>query len=121
MAALSMKEKSDIKELKAIISKSVFTVAKIQDTTPIEQELLQMAIDYISVDRMGDYAGRMAELNRFRYMIDGILYNHLDSKQLNFGLPQKIEVTVPTVLLPQNDLEEPVGAIAPFPDFEEPI
>lgn len=121
MATLTTKEKNDIKELKTIISKSVFTVARIQDTTSIEQELLQMAIDYIAVDRVGDYAGRMAELNKFRYMIDGILYNHLDSKQLNFGLPQKIEVNVPTVLFPKNDLEDPVGAIASFSDFGEPI
>ena len=75
-----------MKELKSRISKSGFTVAKIQDTTIVEQELLQQAMDYIAIDRVGDYHGRMNELNKYRYMIDGILYNHLDSKQINFSV-----------------------------------
>lgn len=72
MANLTVKQKNDIKELKSLISKSVFTVAKIQDTTIVEQELLQQAMDYIAIDRVGDYHGRMNELNKYRYMIDGI-------------------------------------------------
>lgn len=118
MANLTVKQKNDIKELKSLISKSVFTVAKIQDTTIVEQELLQQAMNYIAIDRVGDYHGRMNELNKYRYMIDGILYNHLDSKQINFGYPKSISIPAPVNLA--NPYEESFGS-GIFSDIDEPI
>ena len=118
MANLTVKQKNDIKELKSLISKSVFTVAKIQDTTIVEQELLQQAMNYIAIDRVGDYHGRMNELNKYRYMVDGILYNHLDSKQVNFGYPKRIDIAVPANL--PNPYNESFGS-GIFSDIDEPV
>ena len=59
MANLTTKQKNNIKELKKQISSDILTIAKIQDVTPIEQNLLQLALDYISIDRVGDYEGRI--------------------------------------------------------------
>lgn len=108
MATLSAKEKSNIKELKLKISNEVFTVAKIQDTTPVEQSLLQEAINYIATDKIGDYEGRMSELNKYHYMVQGILYAHLDSGQVRFGKPQSVIVT-PSPIIQQVIEEEPIG------------
>lgn len=96
MATLTQKQKNNIKELKLKISNEAFTVAKIQSITLIEQELLQEAINYIATDKIGDYEGRMSELNKYHYMIQGILYAHLDSRQVVFGEPSTI--TLPTPL-----------------------
>ena len=97
MATLTTKQKNNIKELKLKISNEAFTVAKIQSTTPVEQNLLQEAINYIATDRIGDYEGRMSELNKYHYMIQGILYAHLDSGQVVFGAPSTITLPTPPV------------------------
>lgn len=52
MATLTAKQKNNIKELKLKISNEAFTVAKIQSTTLVEQELLQEAINYIATDKI---------------------------------------------------------------------
>lgn len=95
MATLTAKQKNNIKELKLKISNEAFTVAKIQSTTLVEQELLQEAINYIATDKIGDYEGRMSELNKYHYMIQGILYAHLDSGQVVFGAPSTIAIPIP--------------------------
>ncbi len=120
MATLSKKEKNNIKELKLKISNEAFTVAKIQSTTLVEQELLQEAINYIATDKVGDYEGRMSELNKYHYMIQGILYAHLDSGQVCFGNPQSIIVT-PNPLIQRTIAEEPLGAELNFYEDETAI
>ena len=51
-------------------------------------------------------------------MIDGILYNHLDSKQINFGYPKSISIPAPVNLA--NPYEESFGP-GIFSDMDEPI
>lgn len=51
-------------------------------------------------------------------MIDGILYNHLDSKQINFGYPKSISIPAPVNLT--NPYEESFGP-GIFSDMDEPI
>lgn len=121
MASLTIKEKNNIKNLKSQISKDVLIVAKIQDTTSIEQELLQMAIDYISTDHIGNYKGRMAELNQFHYMIQGILYAHLDSKQIKFGSPTTLEIPAPNSIARYIHDNESYGTNQFFSPDDEPI
>lgn len=121
MANLTTKQKNNIKELKKQISSDILTIAKIQDVTPIEQNLLQLALDYISIDRVGDYEGRMTELQRYHYMIDGILYNHLDSKQIKFGTPQPLEIPVPSSIYQYNRGNECYGSNYAFSPDDEPI
>jgi hypothetical protein len=95
MSKLSNKEKKDILAIKTKISQNIFTVAKIQDISLEEQKLMQMAMEYISTDRIGDYDGRMNELYKYNYMIYGILYNHLYSKQIRFGNPSTLGIAYP--------------------------
>lgn len=120
MASLTTKQKNNIKELKLKISNEAFTVAKIQSTTPVEQELLQEAINYIATDKIGDYEGRMSKLNKYHYMIQGILYAHLDSGQVCFGKPQSI-IVAPNPLIQRAIEEEPIGAELRFYDDETTI
>lgn len=120
MATLTQKQKNNIKELKLKISNEAFTVAKIQSTTLIEQELLQEAINYIATDKIGDYEGRMSELNKYHYMIQGILYAHLDSGQVCFGNPQSI-IVAPNPLIQRSIEEESFGAKLSFYDNETAI
>lgn len=37
----------------------------------------------------------MSELNKYHYMIQGILYAHLDSGQVVFGAPSTIAIPIP--------------------------
>ena len=120
MANLTPKQKNEIKQLKLQISNEVFTVAKRQDTTPVEQSLLQEAINYIATDKVGDYEGRMSELNKYHYMVQGILYAHLDSGQICFGKPQSVIVT-PSPLIQQAMDEEPIGIDRRFYDDDTAI
>lgn len=111
MATLTAKQKNNIKELKLKISNEAFTVAKIQSITLVEQDLLQEAINYIAIDKIGDYEGRMSELNKYHYMIQGILYAHIDSKQVVFGEPSSITLPSPHPTSLAN-----VHAFSNFPD-----
>ena len=55
MAALTHNQKETIRKLKLKISDTTFTIVKIQDLSPIEQNLLKQALNYVVVDKVGDY------------------------------------------------------------------
>ncbi len=69
MATLTHNQKETIKNLKLKISETAFTIAKIQYLSPIEQNLLRQALNYVVVDKVGDYEGRFMELHKYQYML----------------------------------------------------
>lgn len=116
MAALTSREKKNILNLKMEIGESILTLAKIQDIAPSEYELLHSALIYLLTDHVGDYPGRMAELSKLKYMVGGILYHHLDSKQIRFGDPKFLDIPLPQALnksLGTSDLSDDWMHIAP--------
>ena len=115
MATLTHTQKETIKNLKLKISETALTIAKIQDLSPIEQNLLSQALNYVVVDKVGDYEGRFMELHKYQYMIDGIIYNHLDSKQIKYGTPKFVEL--PKVPATKTD-EESLDYVPPQPEYD---
>ncbi|MEE0686932.1 MAG: hypothetical protein UEA60_09835 [Lachnospiraceae bacterium] len=120
MATLTGREKKNIAELKHKVTTEVLTVAKIQSVTSLEHSLLQEAMDYMVTDKIGNYKGRMSELNKYHYMVQGILYAHLDSAQIRFGDPQPVIIT-PSPLARQILAEEAIGATPYSSDDETAI
>ena len=66
MSTLTHDQKETIRKLKLKISDTTFTIAKIQDLSPIEQNLLKQALNYVVVDKVGDYEGRFMELHKYK-------------------------------------------------------
>lgn len=120
MATLTSREKKNIAELKHKVTTEVLTVAKIQSVTSLEHSLLQEAMDYMVTDKIGNYNGRMNALNKYHYMVQGILYAHLDSSQIRFGDPQPV-VIAPHPFIKQSPEEEPIGADCRFYDDDTAI
>lgn len=113
MAGLTKKEKNNISQLKNKITTEILTLSKIQDLSITENQLLQLALQYVTRDQIGNYDNRMLELNKYYYSLCGILYNHLDSKQIRFGEPQTITIKTPTSVQEHPVFDEPIG-VTPF-------
>lgn len=115
MATLTHDQKETIRKLKLKISDTTFTIAKIQDLSPIEQNLLKQTLNYVVVDKVGDYEGRFMELHKYKYMIAGIIYNHLDSKQIKYGTPKFVELPkAPATVID----EEALDYVPPQPEYD---
>ena len=115
MATLTHNQKETIRKLKLKISDTTIKIAKIQDLSPIEQKLLKQALNYVVVDKVGDYEGRFMELHKYQYMIYGIIYNHLDSKQINYGTKKFVEL--PKAPTTETD-EESLNYVPPQPEYD---
>ena len=60
---------------------------KIQRLTLEEESLLKEALSYAIHDHSGKYEDRHTLNRKSKYLICGILYNHLPVKQIEYGTP----------------------------------
>ena len=118
MARLTSKEKANIEKIKKEITSTILTLSKIQELNGIENQLLGLALEYITTAKRENYENRLLELNKYYYLLCGILYKHLDSKQIRFGTPQSVVIAPPHPSLQYTDREEAIGVMHEQDDDE---
>ena len=88
MAKISnAKERTTPKKEKEQISDVVKQIYKIQNLTNDEESLLDEILKYALSDCSGKYSERHVKNKRYYYLACGILYNHLRSKEIDYGIP----------------------------------
>ena len=87
MAISNYQERASLKKEKERISDVVKEIYKIQHLNKDEEMLLDEILKYALSDCSGKYSDRHVKNKRYYYLACGILYNHLKSKQIDYGIP----------------------------------
>lgn len=87
MAKSNYQERASLKKEKERISDVVKEIYKIQHLNKDEEMLLDEILKYALSDCSGKYSDRHVKNKRYYYLACGILYNHLKSKQIDYGIP----------------------------------
>ncbi len=78
MAKLTESQKNDIKKMKKRVGRLLLHANKIQNLNSLEKELLGDILDRQTIDRYGDYDGRIKMAYQDLYLCAGIIYWHID-------------------------------------------
>ena len=76
MAALTQREKNNIIELKKEVGRLLLYANQLTNLSILEKELLADIMDRQTIDRVGNYDGRMKILWQDLYICAGMVYRH---------------------------------------------